>query len=292
MRRTGFAAAVAAARASDVVLFFAGEEAILSGEAHSRADISLPGAQKELLAEVAKAGKPIVLIVMAGRAIEIYKELPLANAYLFNFHPGTMGGPAIADLLFGKAVPSGRLPISYPKMVGQSPLYYNHKTTGRPPVGDLATIENIPLEAGQVSLGNTSYFLDAGKDPLFPFGFGLSYTTFEYSGLQLSTAELPADGELTATCTVTNTGAVAGVETVQLYIRDHVGSVTRPIKELKDFCQMALQPGESKVVSFTFSGESLRFYNHKDESVLEQGEYTLWIAPHSAAGLESSFRLL
>ncbi|MDR2804428.1 MAG: glycoside hydrolase family 3 C-terminal domain-containing protein, partial [Dysgonamonadaceae bacterium] len=163
-----FTQALAAAKASDVVLFFGGEESILSGEAHSRADISLPGAQKDLLAEIAKTGKPIVLVVMAGRAIEIYKELPLVDAYLFSFHPGTMGGPALVDLIFGKAVPSGKLPVTYPKMVGQMPLYYNHKNTGRPPVGELATIENIPLEAGQVSLGNTSYYLDAGKDPLFP----------------------------------------------------------------------------------------------------------------------------
>jgi beta-glucosidase len=289
--RKGFAAALAAARSSDAVLFFGGEESILSGEAHCRADITLPGAQKELLVEIAKTGKPIVLVVMAGRAIEIYKELPLVNAYLFNFHPGTMGGPAIADLLFGKAVPSGKLPISYPKMGGQSPLYYNHKNTGRPPTGELQTIDNIPLEAGQVSLGNTSYFLDAGKDPLFPFGFGLSYTTFEYSDLQLSTAELTGEGSLIATCTVTNTGYVAGAETVQLYIRDKVGSVTRPVRELKDFHKIILQPGESQAVSFTIAGRSLRFYTHEDVEILEPGEYSLWIAPHSTAGLEGSFRL-
>jgi beta-glucosidase len=289
--RKGFASALAAARSSDVVLFFGGEESILSGEAHCRADITLPGAQKELLAEVAKTGKPIVLVVMAGRAIEIYKELGLVNAYLFNFHPGTMGGPAIADLLFGKAVPSGKLPVSYPKMGGQSPLYYNHKNTGRPAVGELQTIDNIPLEAGQVSLGNTSYFLDAGKDPLFPFGFGLSYTTFEYSDLQLSCAELTADGSLTATCTVTNTGSIAGAETIQLYIHDKVGSVTRPVRELKDFRKIVLQPGESQAVSFTIAGKSLRFYTHEDVEILEPGDYSLWIAPHSAAGLEGSFRL-
>ncbi|MDR3128979.1 MAG: beta-glucosidase BglX [Tannerellaceae bacterium] len=289
--RKGFTTALAVARSSDVILFFGGEESILSGEAHCRADITLPGAQKELLTEIAKTGKPVVLVVMAGRAIEIYKELPLVNAYLFNFHPGTMGGPAITDLLFGKAVPSGKLPISYPKMVGQSPLYYNHKNTGRPPVGELQTIDNIPLEAGQVSLGNTSYFLDAGKDPLFPFGFGLSYTTFEYNDLQLSSTELTADGSLTATCMVTNTGAVAAAETVQLYIRDKVGSVTRPVRELKDFHKIVLQPGESQPVSFTIAGRSLCFYNHEDVEILEPGDYSLWIAPHSAAGLEGEFRL-
>ncbi|MDR1370253.1 MAG: beta-glucosidase BglX [Dysgonamonadaceae bacterium] len=286
-----FTQAVAAAKASDVVLFFAGEEAILSGEAHSRADISLPGAQKELLAEIARTGKPIVLIVMAGRTTEIYKELPLVNAYLFSFHPGTMGGPALVDLIFGKAVPSGKLPVTYPKMVGQTPIYYNHKNTGRPPVGTLESIDDIPLEAGQVSLGNTSHYLDAGKDPLFPFGYGLSYTTFQYSDLSLSSNEIGKDDSLVASCVITNTGTVEGSEIAQLYIRDWVGSVTRPVKELKAFDKISLKPGESRTVSFKLTAGDLKFWNNNDQQLLEPGDFTLWIGTNSAEGLETNFRL-
>jgi beta-glucosidase len=286
-----FATAIAAAKASDVILFFAGEEAILSGEAHSRADISLPGAQKELLAEIAKTGKPLVLIVMAGRTTEIYKELPLVNAYLFSFHPGTMGGPALVDLIFGKAVPSGKLPVTYPKMVGQSPLYYNHKNTGRPPVGEIENIDDIPLEAGQVSLGNTSHYLDAGKDPLFPFGYGLSYTTFQYSDLKLSASEIGKDDQLTASCVLTNTGTREGNEIVQLYIRDWVASVTRPVKELKAFDKISLKPGESRTVSFTLTANDLKFWNNDNQQLLEAGDFTLWIGPNSAEGLETNFKL-
>jgi beta-glucosidase len=286
-----FAQAIAAAKASDVVLFFGGEESILSGEAHSRADISLPGAQKELLSAMAQTGKPIVLIVMAGRAIEVHKELPLVDAYLFSFHPGTMGGPALVDLIFGKAVPSGKLPVTYPKMVGQMPLYYNHKNTGRPPVGELATIENIPLEAGQVSLGNTSYYLDAGKDPLFPFGYGLSYTTFEYSDLKISATEITGKENLQVSCVVRNTGNREGAEVVQLYLRDMVGSVTRPVKELKAFDKITLKPGESRTVEFTVTPETLKFWNNDNQQVLEPGDFKLWIGPNSAEGLEGAFIL-
>ncbi|MDR2086947.1 MAG: beta-glucosidase BglX [Dysgonamonadaceae bacterium] len=285
-----FAQAIAAAKASDVVLFFAGEEAILSGEAHSRADISLPGAQKELLTEVAQTGKPVVLIVIAGRTTEIYEQLPLVNAYLFSFHPGTMGGPALVDLIFGKAVPSGKLPVTYPKMVGQSPIYYNHKNTGRPPAGKIETIDEIPLEAGQVSLGNTSHYLDAGKDPLFPFGYGLSYTTFQYDDLKLSAQEIGKNEQLLASCTVTNTGTVEGAEIVQLYIRDWAGSVTRPVKELKAFDKISLKPGESATVSFILTADDLKFWNNKNQQLLETGDFTLWIGPNSAEGLEGRFR--
>ncbi|KAA6344336.1 beta-glucosidase [termite gut metagenome] len=291
LNKKQFAQAVSAAKLSDIVLFLAGEEAILSGEAHSRAEIALPGAQKELLAEIAKTGTPIVLIVMAGRVIEIYKELPLVDAYLFSFHPGTMGGPALTDLIFGKAVPSGKLPVTYLKMVGQTPIYYNHKNTGRPPSNELSTIENIPLEAEQVSLGNTSYYLDAGKDPLFPFGYGLSYTTFEYSNLQLSAMEIGKNDQLTASCIVKNTGTREGAEVVQLYIRDLVGSVTRPVKELKAFDKITLKPGEFQTVEFTLTTNALKFWNNEDREILEPGDFKLWIGPNSVEGLEGSFVL-
>lgn len=291
MSRSGFAQAVSAARASDVVLFFAGEEAILSGEAHSRADISLPGAQKELIAEIAKTGKPIILIVMAGRCIEIYKELPLVNAYMYSFHPGTMGGTAIADLLFGKAIPSGKLPVTYPKMVGQSPVYYNQKNTGRPTQGNEIMIDDIELEAGQTSLGCTSYYLDAGDKPLYPFGYGLSYTTFEYSDLKLSANEIGTNENLKVTCTLENTGKYDAAEIAQLYIRDITASVTRPVKELKGFQKINLKAGESRTIEFTLTPDQLKFWNDNNQFISEPGEFKVWIGWNSAEGLESSFRL-
>lgn len=289
MNTAAFSQAVSAARASDVILYFAGEESILSGEARSRADISLPGAQKELLAELAKTGKPIVLIVMAGRPIEIYKELPSVDSYLFAFHPGTMGGPAIADLLFGKAVPSGKLPVTYPKMVGQTPIYYNHKNTGRPPHGELGMIDNIPVGATQTSLGHTSYYLDAGDKPLFPFGFGLSYASFEYGDLKLSASEITKNDSLTVSCSVKNIGNVEATEIVQLYTRDLVGSITRPVKELKAFTGTMLKPGESKTVSFTIASKHLAYWNDDHQTVDGTGGFKVWIGPNSAEGLEGDF---
>lgn len=290
MNTAGFAQAVAAARASDVILYFAGEESLFSGEACCRADISLPGAQKELLAELAKTGKPIVLIMMAGRQIEIYKELPSVDAFLYAWHPGTMGGPAIADLLFGKAVPSGKLPVSYPKMSGQMPLYYNHKNTGRP-MDKEVVLSEIPIGVRQHSTGNRSYYLDAGSKPLFPFGYGLSYTTFEYTDLKLSKSELTQNDSLTISCSIKNTGNVEAVEIVQLYIRDMVGSITRPVKELKDFQRIALKPGEAKEVVFTLKSNQLSFWKNEKEQVLEPGDFKVWIAKNSAEGLEGDFVL-
>ena len=289
--KAGFAQAVAAARASNVVLFFAGEEAILSGEAHCLADISLKGAQKELLAEIAKTGKPIVLIMMAGRAVEIYKELPLVDALLYAFHPGTMGGPAIADLLFGKAVPSGKLPVTYPKMVGQSPIYYNYKQLGRPTDGNQVMIDDIEIEARQTSLGNTSYYLDAGDKPLYPFGYGLSYTTFEYGDLKLSAREIGMNEDLKVTCTIKNTGKYDAAEVVQLYIRDVTASITRPVKELKGFRKINLKAGESQTVEFTLTPDCLKFWNNDNQFISEPGDFKVWVAPNSNEGLESSFVL-
>jgi len=290
--KAGFAQAIAAARASDVVLFFAGEEAILSGEAHCLADISLKGAQKELLTELAKTGKPVVLIMMAGRAIEIYKELPLVDAFLYVFQPGTMGGPAIADLLFGKAVPSGKLPVTYPKMVGQSPIYYNHKNVGRPTDGTQVMIDDIPLEARQTSLGNSSYYLDAGDKPLYPFGYGLSYTTFEYSDLKLSAEEIGKNENLKVSCTLKNTGKYDAAEVVQLYIHDVAASITRPVKELKGFQKINLKAGESQTVEFTLTPDQLKFWNNDNQFISEPGDFKVWIASNSASEeLEGSFKL-
>lgn len=279
----GIAEAVEAAKQADVVVMVAGEEAVLSGEAHSRADISLPGAQTKMVEALKATGKPLVLIIMTGRPMTIAYETGLADAVLYTFHGGTMAGPAIANLLSGKAVPSGKLPVSLPKMVGQEPLYYNHKNTGRPASG-MVLIDDIPLEASQTSTGCTSYYLDAGDGPAFPFGYGLSYTTFEYGNVRLSATSMEKDGKIEASCTVRNTGSVAASETVQLYVRDLVGSLVRPVKELKGFEKIYLQPGESRDVKFTLNASDLAFWISAKEKIVEPGEFDLWIAGSSEDG--------
>ncbi|MDO4319128.1 MAG: beta-glucosidase BglX [Bacteroidales bacterium] len=273
--------AVAAAKAADVILYFGGEEAVLSGEAHSRADISLPGAQTAYLRALKAAGRPLVTVVIAGRPITLPEEKELSDAILFMFHPGTMGGPALANVLSGKAVPGGKLPISFPRMVGQVPMYYAHKNTGRPTF-EMTLIDDIPLEAGQTSTGCTSYWLDAGLDPLFPFGYGLSYTTFEYGVPELSATEIGTDGSLTVSCTVTNTGSVTATDVAQLYVRDPVASLARPVKELKGFEKLSLAPGESRTVTFTLAADDLAFHNLRGERVVEPGDFHLWVDNSSA----------
>ena len=285
---SGIAKAVAAARNADVVLFFAGEESVLSGEARCRADINLPGAQTEMLTALKKTGKPVVMIVMAGRPLTIWKETEEADAVLYAFHGGTMAGPALADLIFGKAVPSGKLPITIPKMVGQIPVYYAHKNTGRPGV-NVELIDDIPVGALQTSIGFTSYHLDAGTEPLFPFGYGLSYTTFEYGDVKLSKETLTANETLTATCTITNTGGVTGAEVVQLYVRDPVALLIRPVRELKGFDKITLAPGETKTVSFTITPEQLAFWTEDRVKVTEAGEFQVWISADSQSGTPVSF---
>ncbi|MDR3182907.1 MAG: beta-glucosidase BglX [Planctomycetaceae bacterium] len=282
--RSGFIQAISAAQKSDVVLFFAGEEASLSGEAHSRADISLPGAQKDLFALIAQTGKPVVLVIMSGRAIEIRGEISNATAVLLSFHPGTMGGEALAELLFGKAVPTGKLPVSYPLSVGQTPIHYNHKNTGRP-AQRTAQLEDLPLEAVQASQGNVSCYLDAGRDPLFPFGFGLSYTQYRYDNLTLSADKLPSGGSVTVGCTVTNTGERDGTEIVQFYVRDKVGVITRPVKELKGFKRTAIKAGAAQRIEFVLSADDLTYYDNADGKHNAQGELQVWIGPNSAEGV-------
>ncbi|MDD4516255.1 beta-glucosidase BglX [Massilibacteroides sp.] len=289
VKTDGIAAAVQAARNADVVLAFVGEESILSGEAHSLADLNLQGAQSELIAAVAKTGKPVVTIVMAGRPLTIGRDADVSQAVLFNFHPGTMGGPAIADLLFGKAVPSGKLPVTFPKMVGQLPIYYSHNNTGRPYQGNETMLADIPLEAGQTSLGNTSFHLDAGAYPLYPFGYGLSYTTFSYANLNLSSDKLKATDTLTVSADITNTGKYDGTEIVQLYVQDCFGSVTRPVKELKDFTRIFLKSGETKTVTFTLPIQKLAYYNIDMDYVVEAGDFNLWVSQDSQKGLKASF---
>lgn len=291
-RTEGIARAVAAARGADVVLAFVGEEAILSGEAHSLADLNLRGAQQELIEALSKTAKPLVTIVMAGRPLTIGKEVNESSAVLYSFHPGTMGGPALADILFGKVVPSGKTPVTFPKMVGQSPIYYAHNHTGRAPSGKETLIDDIPLEAGQTSLGCSSFYMDAGFGPLFPFGYGLSYTTFSYDKLNLSADKLRTGETLTASVDLTNTGKYTGTEVVQLYIRDNVGSVTRPVKELKGFRRVTLQPGETKTVTFNLPVSDLAYWNIDMKKVVEPGEFTLWLGTNSDEGLSADFEVI
>lgn len=287
-----FEKAKQAAASADVAIVFLGEESILSGEAHSLSNINLIGVQSDLLREVKSAGKPVVLVVMAGRPLTIERDLPYADAVLFNFHPGTMGGPAIFDLIYGKANPSGKLPTTFVREVGQIPMYYNHNNTGRPaPDGNVMTLDQIPVEAGQTSLGNTSFYLDSGKNPLFPFGYGLSYSKFEYSGLALSSNSIPMGGMITARVTIKNTSSVDGVEVAQLYIRDLVGSIARPVKELKGFQRVALKAGESKIIEFTLTTDDLAFFGRDMQRKAEAGDFKLWIGTSSAEGLETEFSI-
>ena len=281
--------AVSAATRADAVLVCVGEESILSGEAHSLADLHLQGAQSELIAAMAKTGKPLVTVIMAGRPLTIEQEVNQSDAVLYAFHPGTMGGPAIADLLFGKVAPSGKTPVTFPKMVGQIPVYYAHNNTGRPASRQETLIDAIPLEAGQTSLGCTSFYMDAGFDPLFPFGYGLSYTTFGYDNLQLTTDKLAANGTLEISFDLTNTGKYDGTEVVQLYVQDIFGSVTRPVKELKGFQRVSLKQGEKKTVTFSLPAEELAFWNIDMQKVVEPGEFNLWVGPNSAEGLQTTF---
>ncbi len=286
----GFAAALEAASESDVILFFAGEEAILSGEAHSRSNLDLPGAQNALIAELHKLRKPLVLIVMSGRPNTIQPQIAQSDAVLVALHGGNMAGPALADLLFGLASPSGRLPVTWPIQVGQIPIYYNHKNTGRPANDkDFVQMDEIPVGVWQSSLGNDSHYLDIGFRPAYPFGYGLTYSTFTYSDLQLSTDTLPMGGVLQASATIRNTGEVEATEVVQLYIRDLVGEVTRPVRELKGFQRVTLAPGAQQTVTFELHTRDLSFHNIAMQEVTEPGEFHLWIAPNAAEGLQGAF---
>lgn len=287
--KTGIEKAVAAAKRSDVVLYFTGEEAVLSGEARSRADISLPGAQSEMLSALKKTGKPIVLVVMAGRPLTIGKEVEEADAVLYAFHGGTMAGPAMADLVFGEAVPSGKLPVTIPKMVGQVPVYYAHKNTGRPGV-NVDLIDDIPVGATQTSIGFTSYHLDAGTEPLFPFGYGLSYSTFDYSGVKLSKPTLSKGETMNVECTVTNTGKYDASEVVQLYIRDVVGKLARPVRELRAFEKINLKAGESRTVQFTLTEDDLAYWHEDLVKYAEPGDFQVWVSTDSKSGTPASFK--
>lgn len=284
--------AIKMAAEAEVVLLFLGEEAILSGEAHCRADIRLPGAQEELLRRVVATGTPTVAVIMAGRPLALGEVEELPAALLYAWHPGTQAGPALRDLLFGLDSPSGKLPVSLPRTNGHFPLHYSHKATGRP--ADPATflhLDDIPRGARQHSLGNTSHYLDAGYTPLFPFGHGLGYTSFAYRHLRLSTAVMRAGEPLELRVQVSNTGARDGTEVVQLYLRDLVASVTRPVKELKAFQRVFLRAGESQELTFILTEADLRFVGADMRWRSEPGAFRLWVGGSSQGGLEADFTL-
>ena len=288
--RSRFDEVVAAARRADVVLAFLGEEAILSGEAHSLADLNLIGSQSDLLAALKSAGKPVVATVMAGRPLTVERDLPNCGAMLYAFHPGTMGGPALVNILFGDVNPSGKTPVTFLRTVGQAPLYYAHNNTGRPYHGE-KILSEIEAEAGQTSLGNTSYYLDYGAYPLFPFGYGLSYTTFRYSDIALDKEVYAKDGTLNVSFMLSNTGNCDGTETVQVYVRDLVGSITRPVKELKAFERVSLKAGESRRLSVQIPVSELAFVGLDAVRQVEPGDFQLWVAGDSASGEPIPFKV-
>jgi len=287
-----FDEAVDAARESDVAVLFLGEESILSGEAHSRADIDLPGDQVELVRRVKATGTTVIAVILAGRPLTLSNIVDHVDAILFAWHPGTMGGPAIADLLSGVESPSGKLPATFPRMVGQVPIYYNHKNTGKPPVPETTVlIDDIPVGARQTSVGNTAYHLDAGYKPLFPFGHGLSYAKYRYDNIRVSADEIGLGDTITISADLSNDGEVAADEVVQLYIRDPVANVTRPVRELKGFQRVRVEPGQTVTVDFKVHTDDLAFYGRDAQFITEPGEFHVWIGGSSETELRTGFRI-
>jgi beta-glucosidase len=277
----------------DVNILVLGEESFMSGEAHSRASIDLPGQQQRLLEAVAEAGRPVVLVLLAGRPLTLEQVLPHADAIVYAWHPGSMGGPAIADLLFGLETPSGKLPATFPRAVGQVPIYYAHKNTGRPPTDETCVqMDEVPPRAPQTSLGMASFHLDTGYKPLFPFGFGLSYTKFQYVKITTSHHHFRIGESVEISADLLNTGHYEGEEVVQLYVRDLVGSVTRPVRELKGFKRVRLRPGERRRISFRLHSDDLAFYNRNMQWGAEPGHFHVWIGGDANASLQAEFELL
>lgn len=293
------------AKQADVVLYFGGEESILSGEARSRAVLNLPGDQSEQIRAIKATGKPIVLTVMAGRPLCIKEDIDCVDAVLYAFHGGTMQGPALANLIMGKVSPSGRLPMTFPMGEGQIPFYYNYKMPSRLMAKSPKLINDIPLRAYQFSVGESSYWLEYGNKPLYPFGYGLTYTTFEYGAVQLSDTILSISGKpqsIIASCEITNTGHCDAVAVPQLYIRDVIGTLTRPLRELKGFQRVNIPAGETHTVTFEISEQDLAYW-HLAEGVslgsdgeyafsAEKGDFHVWIAPNAAEGEYVQFALV
>lgn len=272
--RSGIAPAVEAAKNADAVVLAVGESSAMSGEAASRSTLDLPGIQNALVEAVASAGKPVVLVLMNGRPLSVGWAEAHIPAILETWFLGVQTGNAVADVLFGDYNPSGKLPVTFPRTVGQVPFYYNHKNTGRPPADTMRF---------------TSRYRDLPSSPLFPFGFGLSYTTFEYAGMTVSPGIIDSAGAVTVSIRVKNTGARAGEEVVQLYVRQDVGSLTRPVKELKGFRRIALAPGESRLVEFSLRGPDLLMYDAAMRRVLEPGTFTVYAGTNSRDVAEGRF---
>ncbi|MFP4207985.1 MAG: glycoside hydrolase family 3 N-terminal domain-containing protein [Wenzhouxiangella sp.] len=291
--RQGFEEALAAACRADATVLVLGEESILSGEAHCRADIDLPGAQSELVHHLRASGKPLIAVILAGRPLTLSNIVEHVDAILYAWHPGSMGGAAIADLLLGVATPSGKLPVTFPRAVGQIPLYYNARNTGKPPRPDTVVhIDDIPVAAPQTSLGMSAFHLDVDYTPLFAFGHGLSYTRFEYAGLRLSDQRLRPGETLTVSVALSNRGRLRAEEVVQLYVRDPVASITRPVRELKGFQRVCLDAGQTVRVEFHLVAEDLAFYGRRQQRVIESGRFAVWVGGSSEARLSSEFELV
>lgn len=286
---SGFEAALEAVARADVAIVVLGEDGNVSGECRSRAYLDLPGAQSALLERLATAGKPLVLVVMAGRPLTLERDLAHASAVLYAWHAGTMHGPGIVDVLFGDVPPSGKLPISFPRTVGQVPIYYNHKNTGRPPRG---TERGVPRGTPLDPVDMVASYLDVEVTPLFPFGFGLSYTRFEYADVRVSQRRVRFGESFQVSASVANVGARAGTEVVQLYVRDRVGSVTRPVRELAGFEKISLAPGESRRVSFALSSADLAFSGLDLSVAPEAGLFDVYVGGDSRAEATAAFELV
>lgn len=271
--------AIATANKADVIVAVVGEASEMTGEAASRSDISLPESQRKLLEALAKTGKPLVVVMMSGRPLVLNRETELATSLLQVWFQGHEAGNSIADVLFGNYNPSGKLTMSFPRNVGQIPVYYNHKNTGRPQ-------PNGPTEKFR------SNYLDVSNDPLYVFGYGLSYTHFSYSDITLSRNQMKATDKITATVTVTNTGNYDGEEVVQMYINDPVASITQPVKKLKGFQKIFLRKGESRQVSFAITAEELKFWNTDLKWIAEPGDFKVEIGTNSNEVKEAEFRLI
>jgi beta-glucosidase len=293
----GFAAAVEAARSADVVIAALGESGLMSGEGGSRAHLDLPGNQEQLLEALAATGKPIILVVFSGRPLVLDWAALHVPAILEAWFPGVEAGPALVDVLYGDVAPSGKLPMSFPRAVGQEPLYYNQLPTGRP-----ASLPNFGSDV-VADLGKFPYFstrfhsryIDVPNDALFPFGYGLTYTTFSYSPVKLSRTAVPLNEAgkpgalITASATVSNSGSRAATEVVQCYVRNLGASVEQPVRSLKGFTRVTLAPGESKEVSFPLGFAELSFYNANAKAVIEPTHYTVWIGGSSRASEQADF---
>ncbi len=273
--KSGFAEAISAARQADVVILALGESAEMSGEASCRTNLNLPGVQSDLLKAIAETGKPIVLVLMNGRPLVLKDDVQYPDAILETWFAGTQAGYAICDVLWGNYNPSGKLTVTFPRSVGQIPLFYNMKNSGR------------PLSESKF----TSKYLDESNSPLFPFGYGLSYTSFKYSDLTMDKQEYDFNEDINITVNVENTGKYDGEEVVQLYVQDVVGSITRPVKELKGFKKVNILSGQSQLVSFTLTSDDLAFYNSEMNFKAEAGKFKIYVGTNSQDVLETSFVL-